>query len=124
MSSEYTYDAGMRHNMNRTDGIGCTNRIGPTHYPLGELRDTLAVMLACVFKIFGPRIEHRAIKTIPSLPFPCAEIELLQTWIGLNGTECFGQQAASAQRTRVPDTFNLRHFQQPQTPLQQTRRIG
>ena len=83
MASQYAYDAGMRCRVNWGDGIGRTNGIEPINHPPGELRDALAAMLACVFKIFCPGIEHRAIEAIPALPFPCAEIEFLQTGIGL-----------------------------------------
>jgi len=81
----------MRHNVNGTVGIGGTNRIGPTHHSLGKLRHTLSAVLASVLKICPPGIEHRAIEAVPSLPFPCAEIEFLQTGIGANGTERFSQ---------------------------------
>ena len=96
MASQYTYDAGMRYGVNWGGGIGTTNGIEPGNHPRGELRDALAAMLARVFKICCPGIEHRPIEAVPALPFPSAEIEFLQTWIGLNGTERFGKQAASA----------------------------
>ena len=90
MSSQYTNDARMRNGVNRAVGIRSANGVGPTDHPRSELRDTLAAMLASVFKIRRPGIEDQPIQVVPPLPFPCAEIEFLQTGIGLDRAPCFG----------------------------------